>query len=376
MRFAQSPSWLSAAFVAALALRSPPSALANPIATQTDGLTELSPIDRGCSNPCGWSGQLCCEASEACYTDSNNQAQCGAATATTTGGYWQYYTSTWIETDTITYTSVYSSWYGVSAATATATGTITCDWSAGESSCGNICCASDQYCMLSGQCAAAAVTTSPGVAATGTGTGESYSAPLRPTTGTLIVVTATTSPTTTVPFETPVATGANVTVTRGEESSGGGLSGGAIAGIVIGTLLGIALLALLCLFCCLRAVFDGILALFGLGPKRRREEVVEERYTRHSGSGRHSDWYGRQPARPPPPPKKSGGLGGLGGVLAGLGGLAVVLGLKRKHDKRHADEKTDYTSSSYYYNNSDYTSTSSASSDDRRTRHTRHSSRR
>jgi hypothetical protein len=76
---------------------------------------------------------------------------------------------------------------------------------------------------------------------------------------------------------------------------------------------------------------------------------------------------------------------------AALGGLALALGMKRKHDRKHDDKSTTISGSSAYY--SDYTSSSgftqqwarkfntnsytgSASSSDRRSRPTRHSSRR
>ena len=58
-------------------------------------------------------------------------------------------------------------------------------------------------------------------------------------------------------------------------------------------------------------------------------------------------WFGLRPAARPRPVKKKSGVGGWATVLGGLGGLAVVLGLKRKHDNK----KTEYSGSSYY---SDY----------------------
>lgn len=351
------PSSLVSTFLVALSL-SPQWSSANPILTADDVVVEeyhnVTLVERACQYPCGWSGQLCCESSGACYTDSSNQAQCSATAGS--GGYWQYYTSTWVETDKVTRTEVHSSYIGGATVSAQATGSsIACNTDNGETSCGSICCTSQQYCQLNGQCAAIGVSESPG--ASPTGTGASYSAPVRPTSGTLITITATAAATTTVPFETPVATGATAPVTAGE-SSGGGLSGGAIAGIVIGTLAGILLLALLCLFCCAKAAFDGILAIFGFGKKKRRTEYVEE-YHRHShGSGsRHSGWYGAgdRPSRPPPP--KKSGLG-MGGLLAGLAGAGALFGLsKKRHESRYDDDKTTTTDySSYYY--SDYTSSS------------------
>ncbi|KAL0260630.1 hypothetical protein SLS55_004320 [Diplodia seriata] len=356
------PSSLVSTLLAALSL-SPQWSSANPIQTADDSSLDqvaieeyhnVTLIQRSCDNPCGWSGQLCCESAAACYTDSSEQAQCSATAGGS--GSWSYYTSTFVETDKVTRTEIYSTYLGGATVTAQATGSsISCNTGNGETACGSICCTSKQYCQLNGQCAAIGVSESPG--ASPTGTGASYSAPVRPTSGTLITITATAAATTTVPFETPVATGATAPVTAGESGGGGGLSGGAIAGIVIGTLAGILLLALLCLFCCAKAAFDGILAIFGLGKKKRRSTEYVEEYHRHShgGGSRHSGWYGDRPARPPPP-KKSGM--GMGGLLAGLAGAGALLGLsKKRRESRYDDDKTTTTDvSSYYY--SDYTSSS------------------
>lgn len=266
------------------------------------------------------------------------------AAATANAGGWVYYTSTWIETNYVTRTAVYSSYVGVSVA-ATPTGASCSQYN--QSPCGSICCDSGYYCLTSGTCAYAGGGSSGGVYYT-TGT-----------------------PTTTVPFQTPIATGANATITSSQQTGGKGLSGGAIAGIVIGVLAGILLLTLLCLFCCARAIFDTVLAIFGLGRNRRRvhEETYIEEHHHSSGTGGRR-WYGNRPSRPASPARTGGGFGNALGIGALLGGLAIALGLKRRHDRRH-DEKSN-TVSSYSY--SDYTSTSSASSD-RRTRNTRHSSR-
>ncbi|KAK8161064.1 hypothetical protein IWX90DRAFT_285249 [Phyllosticta citrichinensis] len=366
-------SWRSASlastFLAALLGTSPRSiqVSANPIQTSAPRRLEQVPFEdtynelvnatlvrRGtCANPCGWSGQLCCEAAGQCYTDANNQAQCGAGA--TSSGYWQYYTTTIVETDTITRTVTSSSWYGGGGTAAT--GSASCNYNKGETACGNICCTNEQYCMLSGQCAAVGATASPGL--TATGTAASYSAPLRPTSGTLIVVTATESPTTTVPYETPVATGASgIGVSASSGGGGGGLSGGEIAGIVIGVLAGIFLLGLLILFFCAKAAFDGLLALLGLGRKKRvRETYVEERY-RHSSGSRHSGWYGDRP--PPPRPVETRKTGvGAGGLLAGLGAIGAALGFGKARKTRADEKSTTSHGSSYYY--SDYTSTSKSS---------------
>jgi hypothetical protein len=307
----------------------------------------------GCPVPCGWHNWLCCGAGQRCYTDAQDQARCGGfATAT---GSWSYYTSIYTETNAVTKTVVGSTYIGGPSAPQQ---TASCDTDANETPCGSVCCRSDQYCKLVNKCApVSGDLTTTGPDATG-----SYSPPLRPTSLT------TTTATPTVPFETPVATGANVTLTSAESDNGGGLSGGAIAGIVIGVIFGLLLLFLLLLFCCFKAAFDAILACFGFGRRHRHTETeyIEEHHHHHGGAtaagaagglfGRR--WHGDRPSRPERPPKKSGGLGGLGAVAAGLGGLAVVLGLKRRHDRKH-DEKTEYTGSSYYSSYySDYTSSS------------------
>ncbi|KAF2838828.1 hypothetical protein M501DRAFT_1058085 [Patellaria atrata CBS 101060] len=323
----------------------------------------LEIFKRDCANPCGWAGQLCCASGQQCYTDANNQAQCGGGPVSAAqGGYWQYYTTTWVETLGVqTYTSVYSSY--VPPQVTQAAGGVTCNYALNESPCGSICCSSGQYCLneLNSQCAAAGGGSS--------GYYSTYVPPVRPTSMTLITVTQSISPTTTVPFETAITTGANGTMVP--VAGGGGLSGGAIAGIVIGVIAGIILLILLCLCCCAKAAWDGILAIFGGKKRERREtEYIEEHHHHSGGVVGGGRWYGNN--RPARPVKQEGGLGkfgGLGGVLAGLAGLAAILGLKRRHDRKH-DEKTSYTGSSY----SSYSSTSSASSSDRRTRNTRHSS--
>lgn len=328
-------------------------------------LEDLQNIAKRCENSCGYYGQLCCASNEVCYTDSNGQAQCGAGAATqvaaTTaqaGGGWQYYTTTYVQTDLKTVTSTYSSF--VAAATPS------CNWSQGQSECGNMCCNSGQYCQQSGMCVA--VPGSSGyysslatVTVTNTAT-NTAGAPLRPTTNTVTTLISTGTGGSTVPYQTPSPTGTGSPVLTGTtEQSTGGLSGGAIAGIVIGVIAGIILLILLCLCCCAKGLIDGFLGIFGLGPRRRRKTVEVEEYEerRHHG-GR--TWYGAQ--RPSgtvidEKRKTSGGgfnLGGFGKAAVFLGGLAAILGLKRRHDRK------DDISSGYSYYDSQYYSSSSKSS--------------
>jgi len=369
MRPLKAPSALLYTVALILTASQPTNAKPYPRVLDTDA-TELqnSTLARRCANPCGWEGRLCCAADQVCYTDAKDQAQCGAASVVTAaaGGYWQYWTTTYVETGLVTKTAVVSSYVnGVAATTSSycpptvtaAAAPAQCNYALNEVPCGSICCASGQYCYAANQCAAAGAGSSENYINSYT---TPYSAPLRPTTGTLVVITATISPTTTVPYQTPVATGANVTLTGTQAQTSGGLSGGAIAGIVIGVLLGILLLLLLCAYFC----FRGAIGLFGGGKKnnrRRTETEYVEEYHHHGsgggGSGGGRRWYGDRPSRPPPP-KKSNGFGGVTAVAAGLAGLAAALGIKRKLDNRRQG-KSEYTGSSVSY---DYTTSTSESS--------------
>ncbi|KAF2405303.1 hypothetical protein EJ06DRAFT_20249 [Trichodelitschia bisporula] len=313
---------------------------------------------------CGFYGQLCCTSSESCITDSNNQAQCvaavqGANAAVSSSGAWAVYTSTWVETNLVTKTSVYSSWVPA----ATGTGTCKPNWANNESPCGSICCKSGQYCYSDGVCAPAGAN---GFTTTGVGP------IIRPTTGTGVIVTQTASPTTTMAFQTPAPANNGTAV-----PSKSHLSGGAIAGIVIGVLLGIALLFLLCLFCCLKKGFEGILALLGIGRKKERrtrhvEETIISSRHRHGGAAVVAEdrrWYGGGGGRASSRvsdrrQKRTGGLGGMAAVTAGLGGLALALGLRRKEKRA----KSEVSSTGYTYESYSYTDESASSRSDDRTR--------
>lgn len=354
MRFFNAP----AAVLGLLALTILPSVVAKPYPVHIAELRDLhngSQIERRqCGKYCGFYGQLCCRADQSCGTDANNQAMCVDAAAAPVSGDWQYWTSTWVDTELVTKTTVLSSPIG---APASPTGTC----GGGQQPCNSECCGGGYYChdWQNSVCKLFGGSSSPGVII-GTLT---PSAPLRPTASTLIIVTATGTPTATLPFSTPIQTGANGTAIA-VEGGGGGLSGGAIAGIVIGVIAGLILLFLLCMYCCAKTAFAGIAAMLGMGKKKNQhvheETYIEEHHHSHAGGaaavGGGRRWYGQsQPARPAQP-KKKGGFGGALGVGAALGGLALALGMKRKHDKRHDDKSTTISGSSAYY--SDYTSSS------------------
>ncbi|PMD48551.1 hypothetical protein L207DRAFT_575213 [Hyaloscypha variabilis F] len=308
-------------------------------------------MDRQCVSYCGYNNMYCCSAGEACYTNAENIATCTAVAGG--GGAYGVYTTVYTETDLVLRTSTYTSWYA--QATPTAVAPAVCTPSLGQSSCGTICCAGDQRCAAAGTC-------TPYSSYYVTSTSAAGSAPYRPTSGGIATATSTVSATTTAPFISP-ATASGSTLPITSSSSNNGLSPGAIAGIVIGVIAGITLLLLFCFCCILKAGFDGLLALFGLGKRKRRStervEVIEERYSRHgSGTGRaaHSTWFGagRPATVTESRKKKSSGFGGLGYVGAGLLGLAAVLGLKRRHDRKSEKPARSEVSSSYY----SYTDTS------------------
>jgi hypothetical protein len=339
------------AVVGLVALAYLPSALAKPYPVHIEEFASLHNSSQlvkkqDCANPCGFDGWLCCPSGTSCYTDANNQAQCDASGANTeaAGGYWQYHTTTYVETvGLLTKTETLSTYIP-----ATATKSCAADV---QSPCGSTCCDSGFYCLKAGQCA---------LIAGGSSGGITPGAPLRPTSSGVVVVTYTGTPTRTVPFQTPIPTGAAGGGLVPTEESNSGLSGGAIAGIVIGVLLGIFLLFLLCLFCCARALFDTLLAIFGFGKKRKHthEETYIEEHHHSGGAAGGSRWYGgSRPARPSRAgsEKHSGAKKGLG-LAAGLGGLALALGLKRKHDAKVDDKSTTVSGTSYMY--SDYTSSS------------------
>lgn len=319
---------------------------------------------------------MCCEAGQTCFTNSYNQAQCGVGVSNgggvnaggvtpqnnnADGSYWQYYTTTYVETDLVTRTSVYSSLMG--AATYVPSPTVQelvpvitppmCNQDRYETPCGGVCCAVGQYCQYQGQCAGVGgISGDPSsYYFSSVMNGETGSAFIRPTSVGFYTITSTGAPTTTVAFQAPMATGAAAGMVAA--SSGNGLSGGAIAGIVIGVLLGLFLLFLFCAFFCFRGVWDLFTRLFGGDSRRKRtsETYISTHHSSHGGPPKRRTWFG-QPSSSKPPPKKSGGLGGILGTAGILAALAAFLGLRRS-----ARDKSSYgTGTSYTY--SDYTSSS------------------
>lgn len=315
---------------------------------------------RQCAVPCGYDNAYCCGSDSICYTDSQTRAQCAASTAyasITDGGSGQAYTTTYVQTDLQTITSTYTVW-SQAAATSSYLAQSTAICTSGLISCGAKCCSSGQVCYALGNCRASSEV--------GTST---YSAPVRPTSAT--TTTTNVVVTTTQAFQTPVGTaGGTYGVTAASTSSG--LSGGAIAGIVIGVIAGIILLIAICFCCILRAGFDGLLAIFGLGSKNRsreRTEVIEERYSRYgsragtataSRRDTHAGWFGggKRASRPPPPRKSSEGKV-IAGTALGLGALWAVLGLRRKkQEQRRAATVVSEISYSDYTDS--YTGTSAS----------------
>ncbi|KAF9250130.1 hypothetical protein DTO006G1_1761 [Penicillium roqueforti] len=344
-------------------------AAATPLAAEADIFGE-NRLEKRCDNPCGYNDWLCCETGQTCSTNSAQEAVC----ADSSSGDYQYYTTTYVltNTDLTTVTSVWSS----QIAATTSAGTCRADL--GETTCGTTCCDAAQECD-NGQCVAESSSAIVTATATGTDSGSEATPGVRGTSNGASTVTATSAPTTTEGFTAPVGTdGADLI---GAQASGGGLSGGAIAGIVIGSIVGAFLLLLLCACICFRGVLAGLLAALGIGKKRRRQETtyVEERHSHHSHGSRppppapaRRTWFGSRPAAEGSDvSEKKESKWGWGTIAIIFGALALCLGLRRSREHDDAKTESSYPSSYYYY--SDYYSGSSSRSSDRRTRDTRRS---
>ena len=362
MRFHDMPSALLH-LIAGLAALRPVVASFIPDSLQT--FEDLQDVRKRCTNPCGYYGQLCCPDDTTCYTDSNGQAACAAAVAPpqNNDGSWQYLTTTYVQTDLQTITTTLS-WQGAVTTQASCHECNSCQYSLGETPCGNVCCKSGQYCQAAGMCVAVGGDSSGAYGTLFTVTTiNTVTAPARPTSNTLVTVTQTGLVTTTQGYIAPSGTNGAIITGPQADNNGGGLSGGAIAGIVIGVIAAIIILLLICACFCFKGLIDGLLGIFGLGPRRRRRTEVEEDVyvSRHHHGSKHGSrtggggrtWFGTRPGRKTSvDEKKKGGWGGLAGVTAALGGLALFLGLKRRRDRRDDKSSTGY-GSSYY---SDYTS--------------------
>ena len=304
--------------------------------------------ERACESPCGYYGQLCCSSSEECGTDSNGHAVCLASfEQRNNNGQWEYWTTTYVQTDYVTITSTGSSWV---AAPTSDNGQ--CKPSLGETECGWTCCSASESCNA-GECVE--VGNSP------IETAPAPTPPLRPTDTTGATITPTPPPGPTVPFIPPIGTdGSDGSEQPMPSEDGGGLSGGAIAGIVIGSLAGAAILLLLCCCLCVGTCVDRARGLLGLkgGSHSSSYTGSSSRSSRHGRT-----WFGAGPARPRPKKEKKSGLFGLGGMTTLaliLGSIAVLLGLKKKKENRSEKSDTYYTGSSYYTYS--YSGSSSSSS--------------
>lgn len=321
-------------------------------------LNESEPgIEKRCANSCGYYGQLCCASSQTCSTNSAGQAVCldggNGGGDSNGGGGWQYYTTTYVttEVDVATITSIWSSQI------VAPTHTGSCEESLGETPCGSDCCDATSVCV-NNQCVIGSSSAAAFPTATATGGENPATPPVRGTSNGMATVTETAAPTTTQGFLAPVGTDGSSMIGV-KAPSEGGLSGGAIAGIVIGVIAGVFLLFLICACMCCRGVIDGLLALFGLGGRRRRETTTYvDRYSHHSHGGRPEGrtWFGTRPPRPEGHEHRSKwSIWATIGII--LGALALCLGLKRRRD--HDDEKSDTTYPSSYYYYSDYYSSPS-----------------
>ena len=171
-------------------------------------LDDLQDVEKRCETPCGYYGQLCCEQGEQCYTDANNQAQCGAVVVQTqaaNGGDWNYLTTTYVMTDLQTVTTTLSWQAATTQESCDSCNSNSCQYSLGETPCGNICCKSGQYCQTSGMCVAVGGGSSGYYSSLFTVTTiNTVTAPARPTSNTLVTVTQTGSVTTDTVIHQPL----------------------------------------------------------------------------------------------------------------------------------------------------------------------------
>ena len=136
-----------------------------------------TPSPTSCPEPCGFANQLCCEADQICTTDTNGQAQCAntlvtvtppatcplwssstytiVATSLTTATYVVTYTRIQTDIQTIIGTASWQLLPQISdCCSPPAPPATQCNFALGETPCGAICCASGEFCVSVGQCAA------------------------------------------------------------------------------------------------------------------------------------------------------------------------------------------------------------------------------
>ena len=273
----------------------------------------------------------------------------------------QWYTTTYVISGLVPVTTITST-FGVAggqpAPTATPAPGGTCSADQGFSTCGGtngvpvFCCnLAVSWCNTVLNACSPYGTDSSGLPpATPGGPSSTISNFVAPTSVGVVTLTSTGTATTTVPFQTPIGSSGSSLTGVMAQTGGGGLSAGAIAGIVIGVLAGLLILFLILACLCCRSIFD---AIFGRKKRKETTTYIETHHSHHGSAAApppRRRWFGVLPARADRPEKKSSGFGGLLGVGAALAALAVILGLRRRRDRR--EEKTEYTGSEYTY--SDY----------------------
>jgi hypothetical protein len=130
---------------------------------------------------------------------------------------------------------------------------------------------------------------------------------------------------------------------------------------VVGVLAGIIILLLICCFCVLKASVDTVLGLFGLGKRKERVTVTEDRYSRHSGRQQHTGWFsggGRTEKRTSNTKER----GILAVIALGLAGLWAALSFKRKNKPKPPPSYASYGTYSDTYSGDSRSKSSTLSS--------------
>ena len=318
-------------------------------------LNETELVKRQCPHPCGYQGWMCCNENQHCSYLSDGEPTCvngEASSSSSSSSSWEYHTTTVVETDVATSTSIWSSLVTPTEAA--------CRADIGETQCGGRCCEAAFECV-DNQCVQGSSSAAIPTAA--------------PTSGPISSATASATPS-----SSTGAGGGGSTEPNGEGGSSDGgvttsakgstnhLSGGAIAGIVVGIVAGLFLLGF-CLFC---------VAGRRRGRRRTRTETVivekrrgNRRYSGGSGGRRYSGggageyygsgtgpwrrtWFGTRPSTVVDERRRSGSRRhGHGWAWIGVffAAIAVCLGLRRRDRRNRRD---DQSTSSYTYDSNDY----------------------